>query len=140
MESLNKIEGIKDPVINKPNIKDNWLKVDKTCPTCGQVTEKAKGITKQSMKRLFSFNWKSPQEWVWIAIVLGLCFVAWAYKHDMAAYNDFKANQIGYCTQLLNNVNAYENEQGLEGVYENGLGLNITGIGNENTTNPWNTP
>ena len=126
----------------RPNIKDNWLKEDILCEKCGQVTYKQKGITKQSMQRLFKFDWKNPQEWVWTLVIIGIIFAAWAYKTDMAAYNEFRGNQVEYCTQLLNYIDQHEN--GLE----NGLGQNVfvfnvsgsgSGLGNvNNNTNPWN--
>ena len=33
---------------------ENWLKEDKVCEKCGQVTERQKGLTKQNLKRLLS--------------------------------------------------------------------------------------
>lgn len=109
-ETIKTIEQPSKP--SKPNIKDNWLKEDKLCPSCGQVTERARGITKQSMKRLFSFNWKNPQEWIWIAVIFGVCFIAWTYKQETAACNDFMNNQAEYCTKLLSNIE-YGNGEGL---------------------------
>jgi hypothetical protein len=34
------------------NFKERWLLEDKKCETCGQVTERVRGITKQNIKRL----------------------------------------------------------------------------------------
>jgi len=113
----------------KQNIKDNWLKEDELCPQCGQVTKKQRGITKQSMKRLFSFNWKNPQEWVWIAVIIGICFVAWSYQQDKAAYSDFMTHKAEYCTQLLSETG---NEDGF-GLDGNGLEANLT------NSNLWDT-
>jgi len=113
----------------KPNVmKDNWLKVDELCPQCGQVTKRATGITKQSIKRLFSFNWKNPQEWIWIIVILGICFMAWSYQQDKAAYSDFMVHRTEYCAQLLGSI---ENEDGLEG-----NGLDIANLTNSNL---WDT-
>lgn len=113
------------------SIKENWEKVDKLCPTCNQVTEKAKGITKQSMKRLFSFNWKDPNEWVWIAVIVFVCLMAWSYKHDMATYNDFMQNRVEYCTQILSEEVSYGNGEGLE--------LDLNGLDIKKLHSPWNT-
>jgi len=52
------------PAVTKPvkrNVfKENWLKVDETCPGCGQITKRQKGMTKQNLQRLikpkFDFN------------------------------------------------------------------------------------
>ena len=118
----------------KPNVmKDNWLKVDELCPQCGQVTKRATGITKQSIKRLFSFNWKNPQEWIWTFVMIGIVFMAWSYQADMAAYNNFMSHQTEYCTQILGQSQYLGN--GLEG---NGLNVGLNGINNSTNINPWN--
>jgi hypothetical protein len=123
----------------KPSIKDNWLKEDILCEKCGQVVYRQKGITKQSMKRLFSFDYKNTQEWVWTIVIIGICFLAWSYMQDKKAYDDFMEHRTQYCTQLLssieyNNREGIENETDIDG-FENGLDLD----GDYNTTNSWTT-
>ena len=114
----------------KPSIKDNWLKKDILCEKCGQVVYRQKGITKQSIKRLFSFDIK--KDWLITVLMIGVLLLVWAYKNDKAAYADFMEHRMEYCTKLLSNVdNAYGNEE---------LDLNWT---NENETdigNGFNNP
>ena len=84
----------------KSTIKENWLKTDIKCESCGAIKIRAKGITRENMQRLFSFNYKNVNEWIWIVVILGLCFTAWAYKADRAAYADFMEHRVEYCMQL----------------------------------------
>ena len=124
---------------NKSNIKDNWEKVDKVCPTCNQVTERAKGITKQSMKRLFSFDYKNSKEWIWTIVIIGICFMAWSYVQDKKSYNDFMDHRIEYCTQLLSSIEYNSEGMNVDGSGLNGFGLNGLVVNNSNNTNPWIT-
>jgi hypothetical protein len=110
---------------NKPGIKGNWNLCDETCPTCGAITKRQQGLTKQNIKRLFTFNYKSLNEWIWVAVILGVCFIAWAYQHDMAAYKDFMDHRVEYCMQLSSimvgaDINGNNYWRGLN---VNGLGL-----------------
>lgn len=123
------MESIDNKQEKKVDIKANWLKEDILCENCGQVVYKQKGITKQSMKRLFSFNFKNPQEWVWTAMIIGVCFLAWAYKNETASCNELMENRIEYCTQFLNDMAV-----GNEFVFK----INGTLNGIANNTNLWN--
>jgi hypothetical protein len=114
----------------KSSVKDNWLKEDILCEKCSQVVYKQKGITKQSMKRLFSFDFKNPQEYVWTIVIIGICLLAWSYMQDKKAYNDFMEHRTEYCTQLLSSIE-YNSEIGASGA-DKQAGLEIwngTGIG-----------
>lgn len=62
-------------------IKENWEKVDEVCPNCGQVTKPQRGITKQNMKRLFSFKMSSNEIVTTILLVL-VVLLAFAYRAE----------------------------------------------------------
>jgi len=132
MEDINK-----ENITNKPSVKDNWLKVDKTCPQCGQVTEKAKGITKQSMKKLFSFNLK--KDWLSTLIIIGVILLAYAYKQDTAACKDFMSHRTEYCAQILADEAAYGDGLNLENLDELNTGFGNGLAGNLTNSTKWNT-
>lgn len=69
-------------------IKENWFKEDKTCLTCGNVTERQRGITRQNVRRLFSFNWTAT-EWTITLLILGYIMVAFFLRHDLNASRQF---------------------------------------------------
>lgn len=123
-------------------IKENWEKTDEVCPACGAVTKKAAGITKQNMKKMFSFNLK--RDWVETVIIIGICFLALAYQHDTAAYREFMNHQYEYCTQLLSNME-YGNGEGMwNGTWNNAFGNGTDRTNETNETEgtllsyPWN--
>jgi hypothetical protein len=65
----------------KKTFKENWLKVDETCPNCGQVTKRQRGLTKQNLKRLIIPQWNSTE----ILITLMLIFIiilAYVYSFE----------------------------------------------------------
>lgn len=62
-------------------IKENWEKVDEVCPTCNQVTKQAKGITRQNIKRLFSFK-MSYTEFLITFMLIMLLVLAYAYNSE----------------------------------------------------------
>jgi len=69
-------------------IKDNWEKVDEVCPTCNQVTKKARGITRQNMKRMFSIKFDT-NEIVTTIIILMVLLLAYAYKIETQQCRDW---------------------------------------------------
>jgi ABC-type phosphate/phosphonate transport system permease subunit len=119
----------------KSSVKDNWLKEDIKCEKCGQVVYKQKGITKQSIKKLFSFDWKNPQEYIWTIVIIGILLLAWSYMQEKKAYNDFMLHRTQYCTQLLSDI-----EYNTNGLVLNGS-MNEMNISNfeTNNTSLWNT-
>ena len=112
------------------SIKENWLKEDIKCVSCGQVVTRQKGITKQSMKRLISFDYKNPQEWIWTFVMIGIVFMAWSYQADMAAYNNFMQHPDEFCMQYTQIQNENIQQNGLNGIE----GLDEI----DQTTTPWN--
>lgn len=69
-------------------IKENWEKVDEVCASCGQVTKRQRGITKQNMKRLFSFKFNSNEVVITI-ILLMVLLIAYAYKIETQQCRDW---------------------------------------------------
>ena len=68
--------------MEKKNVfKENWLKEDKICSQCGQITEKQRGLTKQNIKKLFSFK-LTTDEIIFTALIILVIVLAYAYNHD----------------------------------------------------------
>ena len=65
----------------KNTFKENWLLEDKLCPVCKQVTEKQKGLTKQNIKRLFSFKFDA-NEIIFTAILVLVLLLALSYNSE----------------------------------------------------------
>jgi hypothetical protein len=57
--------------------KENWLRTDEVCSNCGAVTKRVRGITKQNVKRLFSFSFNLNEILIilMLIMVIGLAFV-----------------------------------------------------------------
>jgi hypothetical protein len=62
-------------------LKEKWLMTDKTCPSCGQVTERVKGITKQNVKRLFTIKFTLNEIIITFMIIM-IIIVAFAYLKE----------------------------------------------------------
>ena len=92
---------------SKPTIKENWEKVDKLCPACGHVTEEAKGITRQNMRKLlvpkFTLN-----EAIYTFIILVVLALGFLYMSETAQCRDFakrlQTNPQETCDMLLKNL------------------------------------
>ncbi len=75
--------------------KQKWNEVDETCPSCGQVTEINRGLTKQNLKKMFG---KPSLQDIIIFIMLALVlFGAWAYQNDVAQYQELIENPQELC-------------------------------------------
>jgi len=56
------------------------------CPTCKQEVEVKVGLNADNMKKLFS--WPTTQEWIQLAILLLVFFLAFSYKAETQACRD----------------------------------------------------
>jgi hypothetical protein len=74
--------------VKKNIFKENWLKIDKTCSQCGQVTEKQKGLTKQNVKKLFTIKF-DMNEIIMTLIIILVLISAYAYKVDTQICRDY---------------------------------------------------
>jgi hypothetical protein len=68
--------------------KENWLKVDKVCEHCGQVTERQRGLTKQNLKRLMTIKFNMNEVIITLIIILVL-ISAYAYKVETQICRDY---------------------------------------------------
>ena len=100
----------KTPKTFKGNVqrtfKQRWNEVDKTCPSCGQVTEINRGLSKQNLKKMFGKP--SPQDIIIFIMLALVLFGAWAYQSDVAQYKEVVNNpqelcQVYYESQTLGN-------------------------------------
>jgi len=69
-------------------VNENWLKTDKVCESCGQVTEKQKGFTKQNLKRLCTIKFDMT-EVIWMTILVLVLVLAFAYKTETAVCREW---------------------------------------------------
>lgn len=75
-------------------IKENWEKVDEVCPSCGQVTKRVRGITRQNIKRLFSINFNFTEALITFMLVM-ILFLAYAYAHETKTSRDWLTSMQG---------------------------------------------
>lgn len=62
-------------------IKENWEKVDEVCSQCGQITLRQRGITRQNIKRLFSFKMNYTEFLITFMLIL-ILVMAYAYMSE----------------------------------------------------------
>jgi len=114
--------------------KENWLKEDIKCEKCGQVTERVKGLTKQSMKKLLSFDYKNLNEWLITILLIGICVLSLSYKDCVEEYNKLALEKSNY----LPYVNSEYNDPSEQGNETNGYGMDGLDI-NIKENIPWIT-
>ena len=68
--------------------KVNWLDVDETCPTCGQVTKQVRGITKQNLKKLLIPKWNMTEVIITL-LFIALIVLSFLYKNETQQCRDF---------------------------------------------------
>jgi len=81
--------------------KNKWLEEDKLCPSCGQVIERSRGITKQNMKRLFKPQWNATEMTINILLV-GILLLAFLYNGETSQAREYvELMENGeFCKQL----------------------------------------
>jgi len=72
----------------KNNIRENWERVDETCPTCNQVTKQVRGITKQNIKKLLIPKWNMTEVLITL-LLIALILLALLYKNETQQCRDF---------------------------------------------------
>ncbi len=65
-----------------------WLEEDKKCEHCGQITERARGLTKQNLKKLISFKFTFDEFLITFMIIM-ILVMAWAYKAETQQCRDW---------------------------------------------------
>jgi hypothetical protein len=56
-----------------------WLREDKKCPHCGQVTERVRGLTKQNLRRLIIPKWDLNEITITLLLIM-IIVLALVYK------------------------------------------------------------
>lgn len=104
-----------EPIKKKNVFKENWLKVDETCPACHQITKRQKGITKQNLKRLITpqFNMTEILITFMIIMVLALAFV---YNYETKECRDWlkemtSGDCVGVCDYKCRMLEANERKE-----------------------------
>ena len=81
-----------------------WDQVDTTCSSCGQVTEKCRGFTRQNMKRLIKPQWTS-QDMILLIVIAMMCLLAYLYKVETQTAREFasemRENPKAFCDKML---------------------------------------
>jgi hypothetical protein len=77
----------------KPKISfsEQWEKVDKLCPHCGNIAERAEDINRQNMKRLFSLKMNFNDIMTFLLVAMLLLSV-YRYYNDTAQCKEFLAS------------------------------------------------
>ncbi len=82
--------------------KEKWNQKDERCPTCGSVTKASKGLTKDNVRKLFSFK-ASFGDWITLFIIMMMLFMAWSYNNETKSCRYVINNLEDICIQY--NVN-----------------------------------
>lgn len=72
----------------KEKFRTNWIKTDELCPACGHVVKEVKGLTRQNIRRLFSFK-GSMMEFILFIVVIFALISAYAYNIETKECRDF---------------------------------------------------
>lgn len=72
---------------DKP-ITKGWNAVDELCPICGTVTKPATGLTRQNLKKLFSFKMKLSDVITFLLLMM-LLFSVYRYQNDTQQCRSF---------------------------------------------------
>jgi len=93
-------------MVKKNTMKENWLKVDETCPCCNQVTKKVRGITKQNIRSLLIPKWDMTEVTITL-LLFTLIILSFAYKNETQEARDFieplYADNGANCLSVCNN-------------------------------------
>ncbi len=106
-------------------LKQKWNEVDEICPSCGQVTEINRGLSKQNLKKMF--RKPSLQDIIILIMIALVLFGAMAYQNEVVQYKILVENpqelcQVYYESQTFgdlankevfnpSNINLIENER-----------------------------
>lgn len=91
---------IPEPIIENKKV-NSWEAVDKRCPTCNQVTEVARGINKQNLKRLV-FAKPNMTDWMMFIMICGILLLAWRYNVETAQARELLSNPGSFCSDYYN--------------------------------------
>jgi hypothetical protein len=66
-----------------------WNDVDERCPTCNQVTKKAKGLNRQNLRRLLKPLPQTESEWTILICMILIILVMFVYKEDTKTCREY---------------------------------------------------
>ena len=101
LNEVPKIGQIK-PHKAKISFKEQWEKTDRMCEHCGNIAERAEGINRQNMKRLFSLK-MNFNDIMTLILVLMLLLSVYRYINDTEQCKQFLASGTqSTWTELIN--------------------------------------
>ena len=86
------------------NFKEKWLKEDKTCPHCNQITHRERGLTKQNIKRLL-FTKPKIEDLIILFMIFMVLLLAWRYNVETKMCRDYLKDKID-----ITFINSYPSE------------------------------
>lgn len=84
----------------KMGLKDNWNQTDEHCHYCDAITNPARGLCKQNLKRLV-FSKPTSQDWIMLFIIFMVLLLAWRYNVETQMARDTLANLDLVCLDYL---------------------------------------
>ena len=69
-------------------IKEEWNKTDVKCTSCGQVTQKARGITQENMKSLLIPKWNATEMTINI-LLIGILLLGYLYMSETSQAREY---------------------------------------------------
>lgn len=90
--------------------RENWNKVDETCPTCNQVTKRQRGLTKQNLKRLITPRWDLNELMITFMIIMVLV-LAYSYKVETQTCRDYVKEYESNWLNMTGGSYAIENQR-----------------------------
>ena len=85
----------------KESARNEWLKEDEKCPSCGQVTKRARGINRQNLKNLTKVKWSWNEVLITLLLIMVL-IEAYAYINAAKQSNEWMSQMhAGNYSQCL---------------------------------------
>ena len=79
-------------------LKENWLKEDEHCATCGATTRRVRGLTKQNLTRLIKPTW-STNELTITFLLIFFIIIALLYKAETKDAREWISNMTRSATK-----------------------------------------
>ena len=86
------------------SFKEQWEQVDELCPTCGKVSVPATGLTRQNIKKLFSFQTDAQS-----LTILFLFLMCCAFAFSTYSFMTATVNCSNYTALAVDNLNTPSN-------------------------------
>ena len=107
---------------------------DKYCLHCGQITERARGVNKQNLKKLF-FSKPTFQECIQLFMIIMVLLIAWRYYVEIGMCREIAENPAEVCAIWSRNmlIKNSDNTPNFESEVINLTGTTLNSIQNEIT-------